>query len=100
MTFQNYPFLFNFAGIPSPLHQQQITPQNNNLSNTPHHSQQSSTRRNLRSRHAPIDYYNLHNYGRQGPGAWMPFDGGGNNPSVHDQEGEEEESGEQGGASN
>ena len=43
-------------------------------------------------------YLSLHNFGKQGEQAWMPFDGGGDNPSSSFKRGERRTEGEQGGA--
>ena len=75
VSFQNYPLLHRLAGISSPPRQEQKCSDQNRRPSTPYPDPTLPPRRSLRSRNGRLDYHNLHNFGREGPEAWLSLDG-------------------------
>ena len=84
VTHQNYPLLFNFIAAPDT---QVTVDENIDVQEVDFHPVPESPGpyRNLRVRSHPVDYLNLHNYGRDGPDGWGTLE-----------EGEEEDTGRAG----
>ena len=78
---ENYPIMHRFVGVQEPTSKLPIGASDMHYSPPSDPPPFPISRRNLRPQEKQVVYLSLHNFGKQGEQAWMPFDGRGNNPS-------------------
>ena len=95
----NYPIIHRFAEVENSFGKYPEGARNNqSYSPPPYPPPFPATRRNLRPRETQVDYFALHNFGKQGQQAWTVFEGGGEDPGLSFKPGERRLEGEQDGA--
>ena len=95
---ENYPLLHTFAGIQRSLGRHpEGARENQQFSPPPKPPPFPTSERKLRPRDTMIDYFSLHNYGKQGHQAWTELEEG-EDLELLSKEGERKTDGEQGGA--